>query len=178
MNETKLRRPAACLTRRGFLFASAAALATVEFLSPWGQLFTLEVAAYEQKKIGSLRELEIGEPQAFRYPWDHPHCENHLVKLGVAAGGGVGPDQDVVAFNVLCTHMGGPLQGQYKAQHQVLGPCPIHLTTFDLTRHGMVVAGHATQGLPQVQLEVREDEIYATGMMGLVYGFADNEVEP
>lgn len=48
----------------------------------------------------------------------------------------------------------------------------------DLTRHGMVIAGHATQGLPQVLLELRGDEIWAVGMMALIYGFSDNEVNP
>jgi arsenite oxidase small subunit len=48
------------------------------------------------------------------------------------------------------------------------------MTTFDMTRHGMVVAGHATESLPQVVLEVRGDTIYATGILGLVYGKRNN----
>jgi arsenite oxidase small subunit len=97
-----------------------------------------------------------------------------LVKLGVPAGGGVGPQQDIVAFSTLCTHMGGPLAGQYRGQHKVLGPCPFHLTTFDLTKHGMVVSGQATESLPQIVLETRGDDIWATGVMGLIYGYHSN----
>jgi arsenite oxidase small subunit len=97
-----------------------------------------------------------------------------LVRLGVPAGGGVGPDRDVVAFSTLCTHMGGPLGGQYKAQYRVLGPCPLHLTTFDLVKHGMVAAGQATESLPQIALETRRDEIWATGVMGLIFGYHSN----
>ena len=96
------------------------------------------------------------------------------MKLGVPAGGGVGPNDDIVAFNALCTHMGGPLMGTYKKEHKAIGPCPLHLTTFDLIKHGMVIAGHATESLPQVLLEVSGDEIYATGMLGLIYGRARN----
>ncbi len=97
-----------------------------------------------------------------------------LAKLGVPAGGGVGPDQDIVAFSTLCTHMGGPLAGTYRGQYKVLGPCPFHLSTFDLIKHGMVVAGQATESLPQIVLEVKGDEIWATGVMGLIYGYHSN----
>ena len=54
------------------------------------------------------------------------------------------------------------------------GPCPTHLTTFDLTRHGIVIAGHATESLPQITLEVQGDDIYASGVLGLVFGRRDN----
>ncbi len=167
------------ITRRRFLFLSAAAVTTVTLSQVMpGSLFQAEVASYEGARIGSLSGLRAGQPQEFRYPWDDPNCVNYLVKLGVPAGGGIGPEQDVVAFNTLCPHMGMPLVGQYHADSQVLGPCPLHLSTYDLTRHGMVVAGHATQGLPQILLETREDDIYAVGVMALIYGFADNEADP
>ena len=39
---------------------------------------------------------------------------------------------------VLRTHMGGPLGGTYQGRYKLLGPCPFHLTTFDLAKHGMV----------------------------------------
>ena len=97
-----------------------------------------------------------------------------LVKLGTAAGGGVGVDNDIVAFSTLCTHMGGPMDGTYNKIHKGLGPCPLHLTTFDLTRHGIMIGGHATESLPQVMLEVEGDAIYAVGVMGLIYGRASN----
>jgi arsenite oxidase small subunit len=38
----------------------------------------------------------------------------------------------------------------------------------------MVVAGHATESLPQVVLEVEGGDIYAKGILGLVYGKRDN----
>lgn len=51
-----------------------------------------------------------------------------------------------------------------------------HWTTFDLTRHGMVVSGHATQGLPQVVLELDGDDIVAFGVLGLIFGYGNNLV--
>jgi arsenite oxidase small subunit len=56
----------------------------------------------------------------------------------------------------------------------VLGPCPLHLSTFDLTKHGMIVSGHAVESLPQIVLEIDGDDIVATGVMGLFYGYSQN----
>lgn len=145
------------LTRRRFLFMAAATIGTVTLAQVIpGTSFLAEVASYEGVKVGSVSRLHLGQAQEFRYPWDHANCINYLVKLGVPAGGGVGPDQDIVAFNTICPHMGMPMQGQFNAQHQVMGPCPLHLSTYDLTRHGIIVAGHATQGLPQILLKPGE----------------------
>ena len=88
--------------------------------------------------------------------------------------GGIGPQRDVVAFNYTCTHQGGSLFGTYKPEDKALGPCPLHLTTFDLVRHGIFISGQAYQSLPQVLLELEGDDIYATGMFGLIYGRFDN----
>ena len=114
-----------------------------------------------------MSALKLGQPHYFDYP--QAGDLNMLVKLGVEAGGGIGPLADVVAFSTRCTHLGGKLRGALQAQVQVLGPCPRHLTTFDLTRHGVVISGHATASLPQVMLELDGDEIRAIGMQGLVW---------
>ena len=47
-----------------------------------------------------------------------------LVKLGRAAGGGVGSEGDIVAFSTLCTPMGGPLQGTYNGKYKAGRPVP------------------------------------------------------
>ena len=137
-----------------------------------------QVAQFDAQPIATLSDLEGGEPVLFMYPWDHPNSTNYLLKLGQPAGGGIGPDEDIVAFNSYCTHMGGPLAGTFNAQSGVAGPCPLHWTLFDLTRYGMVVAGHATLGLPQITLELEGDQIFATGVMGLIFGYHDNNVDP
>lgn len=132
------------------------------------------VATYPRKLIGKLSELKTDEPLDFEYPDEGQYAESILVKLGKRAGGGIGPEEDIVAFNYTCTHQGGPLQGTYQAADKALGPCPLHLTTFDLTRHGIFISGQAYQSLPQVLLEVEGDDIYAVGMFGLIYGRFDN----
>lgn len=160
-----------CMSRRQFLLSGGAAVALISLGSLPGMAEAAQAlkADYPRQKIGSLSALKNGLPVEFNFPY--PDVRNILVKLGVPAGAGIGADQDVVAFNQQCTHMGGPLDGTFKPQHQVLGPCPLHLTTFDLTRHGMVASGHATESLPQIVLEVQGDDIYAVGVMGLVYGY-------
>ncbi len=168
----------ACLSRRAFLLTSGlavtvVALGTLPGTGPAAAAPSYALkAAYPRQRIGSLSALKVGQPVEFAYPY--PAVMNIVVKLGAPAGGGVGADGDVVAFNQQCTHMGGPLQGTYKAAYQVLGPCPLHLTTFDLTRHGMVVSGHATESLPQIVLETTGDALYAVGVMGLIFGYSGN----
>lgn len=132
------------------------------------------VATYPRKFITKLSSLKVDEPFDFEYPDEGQYAESILVKLGKVAGGGLGPDRDVVAFNYTCTHQGGPLQGTYQAADKALGPCPLHLTTYDLTRHGIFISGQAYQSLPQVLLELEGDDIYAVGMFGLIYGRFDN----
>lgn len=163
----------ACMSRRQFLLSGGTMvmLMAAPGLGLAAPMQALK-ADYPKVKIGRLSALKQGVPMEFSYPY--PNVRNILVKLGAPAGAGVGKDADVVAFNQQCTHMGGPLQGTYKAQHQVLGPCPLHLTTFDLTRHGMVVSGHATESLPQIVLETRGDDIYAVGVLGLIHGYSAN----
>lgn len=164
-----------CMSRRAFLLTSGAAIGAVLVKGVPGLAgAALQTAAYPRMKVGRVSRLAVDAPQFFQYPWKDAFSGCMLVKLGVLAGGGVGPERDIVAFSTLCTHMGGPLQGTYKGKHKVLGPCPFHLTTFDLTKHGMVAAGQATESLPQVVLETRGDDIYATGVMGLIYGYHSN----
>jgi arsenite oxidase small subunit len=171
------------LSRRQFLFGAGGAIAWLS-LPPWMRGLGMpdrvqaQIAEYPRQRIGALGQLMVGEPVAFNYPWDHANAANALIKLGERAGGGVGPDEDVVAFNSFCTHQGASLTGKFNAEVGVAGPCPLHWTTFDLTRHGMVVSGHATLGLPQIILETDGDDIYAAGVMGLIFGYYDNLVDP
>ncbi len=164
-----------CLaSRRQFLLSSGIATATVLLGIPGFKAGKAEavIAAYPRQKIGKLSALKQDEPVLFEYP--SKDIKNMLVKLGTAAGGGIGPMNDVVAFNPVCTHMGGSLARAYKAEYKILGQCPFHQSTFDLTRHGIIISGHATESLPQIQLEAEGDDIYATAVIGLVFGRNSN----
>ena len=166
-----------CMTRRRLLQGSATAttiLLTIPGIKE--KAVAAQLASYPRQKIGKLSSLRVDQPLIFNYPDNEASALSMAVKLGVRAGGGIGPQQDVVAFNTLCTHMGGPMIGGYQKQDKALGPCPFHQTTFDLTKHGMVISGHATESLPQVLLELEGDDIYAVGVLGLIFGRYDNLV--
>lgn len=170
------------VSRRAFLQLGSATVITLSlpaFLRKAGMPHTLkaQMTKFEPMVIAKLSELKVGEAIGFNYPYDHSSSANFLVKLDSPAGGGVGPDQSVVAFHSLCTHQGGPLVGRFNG-NGIAGPCPLHWTTFDLNRHGMVISGHATIGLPQITLELDGDNIVATGVLGLIYGFQDNATDP
>ena len=164
------------ISRREFLIAAGAtgAGAAAILIVGCGGEGEPDVAllTYPRKRIVGLNELKQGEPVNFDYPLEGQ--KSFVIKLGEPASGGVGPNEDVVAFSYLCTHMGCPLVGQYKEEHKIIGPCPCHFSTFDLRTNGMVVLGQATQNLPQVMLAVEGDDIYATGVVGLIYGVGSN----
>ena len=169
-------------SRRDFLKASAGIVGGIGILafpggldrvfadvSPGVQRLT---DAYPEIMVGKVSELADGELVDFRYPLEEQ--TNFLVKLGVSANGGVGPAGDIVAFSYLCSHMGCPLTGLYNKEHKMLGPCPCHYSRFDLAKGGILILGQATQSLPQIVLETRGDDIYATGVTGLLYGYQNN----
>ncbi len=180
--ECPARQPGCMMTRRAFLMTGSAAAVSVSTISlslfP-GSAVQAEVVTYPRRRIARLSELNDDEPVDFNYPDSGANSAAMLVKMGgIKGGGGIGPQGDVVAFSYVCSHQGGPLQGQYKVagNHRVLGQCPLHLSTFDLTRHGIVVSGQAYESLPQVLLELDGDDIHAVGIMGLLYGRAQNVI--
>ena len=129
------------------------------------------LARYPRVRVGSASDLGVGETQFFDYPWEA--ASNILVRTSEPVPGGIGPDRDLIAFSNQCTHMGCPIT-EYHADEHVLGPCPCHFSSFDLSRDGIASFGQATQNLPRVLLELDGDDVYATGMFRLIYGHADN----
>ncbi|MBC8212532.1 MAG: arsenate reductase (azurin) small subunit [Gammaproteobacteria bacterium] len=171
------------MTRRSFLMSSGAATAVSTVgvsLFPGAANAAksmAEVVGYSRKKIAKLSDLKDNQPFDFNYPDGVRNNQCMIVKMGGAqAGGGVGKQKDIVAFSYLCTHQGGPLQGSYKVagDQRVMGQCPFHLSTFDLRRHGIIVSGQAYESLPQVLIEIDGDNLYAVGMLGLVFGRSTN----
>lgn len=128
------------------------------------------VTLFPKVRVASLSDLSSTTPLAFDYPLVGQ--SNVIVKLDQPVAGGVGPDEDIVAYSSRCTHMGCILS-EYQPEYRALGPCPCHFSTFDLANNGMVTLGQATQNLPQVVLTVEEEDVYATGVLRLVYGYAD-----
>ena len=161
------------LTRRTFLVLGGTSVTILATYGSGAGAQELVSSSYVRKVIGRVSELEAGKAIAFNYPNDD--VENLLMVLNEEAGGGAGEGRNIVAFNTICPHMGGYMgESEFKPQHSVLGPCPLHLSTFDLTKHGMIVSGHSVESLPQIVLEIDGDDIVATGVMGLFYGYSQN----
>jgi arsenite oxidase small subunit len=167
-----------CLvSRRKFLISAGVTttiMITLDAGTAQAQQVPAQITEYPRKFVAKLSDLKLDEPFDFSYPDEGEYSDNMIVKMGVRAGGGIGADQDVVAFNYACTHQGGTLFDSYKADTKSLGACPLHLSTYDLTRHGILISGQAYQSLPQILLELEGDDIYATGIFGLIYGRKDN----
>jgi arsenite oxidase small subunit len=110
--------------------------------------------------------ISVNSPVYFNYPLDSE--SNFLVKLGQKAAGGVGPDQDIVAFSQICQHAGCYVA--YQAQGPPgypypVGNCPCHGSIFNLLESAKVVAIPSPRPLPQVQLDVDSSgNIFAKGM--------------
>jgi arsenite oxidase small subunit len=163
----------ACIDRRNFLILGGSAVTVLATFGEGALAQQLVTSSYAHKVIGKVSQLTPGVAIPFTYPTDD--IDNILVMLHEEAGAGVGPGRNVVAFNTVCPHMGAHMdESHVRPQHSVLGPCPLHLSTFDLTKHGMVVSGHATASLPQILLELDGDDIVATGVMGVIFGYTRN----
>ena len=126
------------------------------------------VTMFPKVRVAGLSEVNATTPITFDYPLEGQ--ANVLVKLDQPVAGGVGPDGDIVAYSSLCTHMGCQVT-EYRPEHRALGPCPCHFSTFDLANNGMVTLGQATQNLPQVMLSIEGEDVFATGVIRLVYGY-------
>lgn len=168
-----------CLvSRRNFLIGTGATTVTVMVtLNPGtadAKEMPAQITSYPRKLICKLSDLKQDEPLDFEYPDEGAYSDCMVVKLGVEAGGGLGKGKDIVAYNYACTHQGNSLSGSYKAETKSLGACALHLSTYDLTRHGILISGQAYQSLPQILLEVEGDKVYATGIFGLIFGRENN----
>jgi nitrite reductase/ring-hydroxylating ferredoxin subunit len=100
-------------------------------------------------RIASLASLPIGGSLVFQYPGPHDDCL--LIRTS---------EDVVLAYSQKCTHLscavvpdvaGGVIR------------CPCHEGYFDLAT-GRNIAGPPPRPLPRITLDIRGDDIYATGV--------------
>ncbi len=129
------------------------------------------VLPYPNTSVGKARGMKVDIPVSFTYPDSSSPCV--ALKTGKPTPGGVGPDGDIVAHSILCTHMGCPVF--YDAAAKTF-KCPCHYSVFDPDNHGQMVCGQATENLPQIQLayDGATDTVRAVGVNGLIYGRQSN----
>ncbi len=130
--------------------------------------------SFPRIKVANISDLRLNNPITFNYPLDDE--PNMLAKLGQKATGGVGPDGDIVAFSIICQHLGCIVGYQaqgtspscnpsFKAPGPV-GYCCCHASIYDLVNGAKVVGGPSLRPQPQVVLQFDESTggIYAVAM--------------
>jgi arsenite oxidase small subunit len=129
------------------------------------------VLPYKAKMLGKAGALATNEPVRFVFPDASSPCV--LLKMGMPVTGGVGPDQDIVAYSTMCTHMGCPVN--YDNVQRVF-KCPCHFSIFDAEKSGEMVCGQATENLPRIALKYndKDDSVTAIAVVGLLYGRQSN----
>jgi arsenite oxidase small subunit len=122
----------------------------------------------------TVTSLQVNAPFIFPYPLDDE--PSILVKLGVQAEKGIGPDGDIIAFSDLCQHLGCQpgfvAQGQSPAvnpSYVAPGPilyCPCHGSKYNLLQDAAVIQpSPAPRAVPRVMLQLDDaGNIYAIGM--------------
>ena len=128
---------------------------------------------FPRVRVAQLNDLTIGQPIVFNYPLDNE--PNILVKLGTKAEGGVGPNEDIVAFSSICQHLGciygfqapgsSPACNQAYRADRPVGYCCCHGSVYDFVNKAIVISGPSSRPQPQVLLDVDvSGNIFATGM--------------
>ena len=100
-------------------------------------------------EITRIQDILPGDTKIFQYPGQHEPCI--LVRVD---------DSHFVAYSQKCTHLSCPVIPDPKRGRII---CPCHEGSFDLLS-GQPLAGPPRRPLQRVQLEFRNDRIYAAGM--------------
>jgi Rieske Fe-S protein len=134
-------------------FAKFLALTSLAFVA--GQVWILGKSLFGKRgelpelAVARLSDLPVGTALQFDYP--RPGEPKILVRLSAS---------EVVAFDQRCTHLSCPVIPQIE---QGRFHCPCHAGNFDLAS-GRPISGPPRRPLPKVQLELRGDQIFATGL--------------
>lgn len=156
------------LSRRGLLMGgvAGAAAAVAAKVAP---AEAAPAVSYPRLRVTTLAKLKLNRPVMFSYPLQAQ--SSVLIDMGHAVPGGVGPKQSVVAYSLICQHMGCPVEYEPNIREFV---CPCHQSRYDPERLGSIIQGVAMQPLPRVLLEVKGGAVWATGVDGLIYGYRNN----
>jgi arsenite oxidase small subunit len=125
--------------------------------------------SYPRVRLIALSKLKTNKPVSFEYPLKGQ--ASVLVDVGRAVPNGVGKRKSIVAYSILCQHMGCPVEYKPSLREFV---CPCHQSRYDAERLGGIVQGVAMQPLPRIRLALSDGAIWATGVDGLIYGYRNN----
>jgi Rieske Fe-S protein len=102
-----------------------------------------------ERRIASLTDLPVGETLVFGYPEEDDACI--LVRVS---------EQELVAYSQKCTHLSCAV---IPRPEEGMIHCPCHQGFFDL-RSGRPLAGPPRRPLDRVRLELRGEDVFATGI--------------
>jgi Rieske Fe-S protein len=114
-------------------------------------LIPREEIKFEPALICSMSDLKPGSALAFSYPRPSDLCILVHTKSG-----------DIAAFKRRCTHLSCPVEYEVKKGIEMLY-CPCHNGAFSL-KDGSVLQGPPPHPLPQIKIEQRDGEVWATGV--------------
>ena len=103
----------------------------------------------EIRRIATLAQIPVGGVLTFTYPGEHDDCV--LVRTG---------ERELLAYSQKCTHLSCAVR---PLVDRGVIHCPCHEGYFDL-RSGRPIAGPPRRPLPVIHLQLRGDEIFATGI--------------
>ncbi len=140
------------VSRREFFkfltFASGGLAISSVGIAAWSKL-KRNYREFEPKFIKNYDSMIARKPYLFNYPRDNDPCI--LIKRF---------DGELVAYSQRCTHLSCPVQ--YKEDKDILY-CPCHNGAFSI-KDGSVIQGPPPRPLPQVILEIKENEVWAIGI--------------
>ena len=101
------------------------------------------------KRVASIGDIPVGGTIVFHYPESSDPCL--LLRTG---------ENEYLAYDQKCTHLACAVTPDFKKNQLV---CPCHKGYFDIAT-GRPLAGPPRRPLPQITLQMRGNDIYATGV--------------
>jgi len=126
-------------------------------------------SGYPRRAVARTSQLQPNRPVTFEYPGKGQ--SSVLLDLGTEVPGGVGENRSIVAYSTLCQHMGCPVGYLPDKKHFL---CGCHQSQYDPAREGVVIQGVSQRPLPRIDLEIDGEDVVATGVQGLIYGYRRN----
>lgn len=136
-------------TRRNFGKSIAAAIGIIVVGGLWALRRWYHSQPASARVIARVDEIPIGGAKIFQYPTDVAPCI--LIRRD---------ETTYVAYSRICTHNSCPLF--YRPDENAL-ECRCHGGLFSIA-DGSVLAGPPQRPLPRIPLEIRDNEIVATGI--------------
>lgn len=132
-----------------FLVLTSAAFTVGQMWIVWENWRRSRRGAAPVRKIADLKDLPVGSSLVFHYP---THSEPCLLMR---------PTEDtLLAYGQKCTHLSCAVIPELEKKRLA---CPCHHGYFSL-EEGRPIAGPPRRPLPRITVELRGDEIYATGV--------------